>query len=92
MTAPTTPLERAQQRAADTAAPLKTVEKATEARHKAEARLAETDAAWQAAIKAAVDAGAPVADVAAKAGGIHRSRVWQIVTGKASRRRTAAAQ
>jgi hypothetical protein len=92
MTAPATPLERAQQLAETAAGPLKAVEKATTARQHAEAKLAETDAAWQTAIKAAVEAGAPVLDVAAKAGGIHRSRVWQIVTGKGPRRRTAAAQ
>lgn len=90
MTAPVTPLERAQQLATTTAEPLKAVEKTTAARKRAEEHLTKVDAAWHAAIKAAVEAGAPVQDVAAKAGGIHRSRVWQIVTGRARRSAGAA--
>lgn len=85
MTAPPTPLERAQQRVAAATGPLKTVENATKARERAVAKLDEADAAWRASIKAAVDAHAPVGDVAAAAGGIHRSRVWQIVSGRGRR-------
>lgn len=78
MTTPAPVAERARQLAALASGPLKTLERARVARERAEAKLAEADATWRDAMRAAVDAGAPVNDVAATAG-VHRTRVWQLL-------------
>ena len=58
----------------ETPGPLELVRQATA--RKAEAEQADQD--WREAIKAAIAAGERVVDIAAAAGGIHVTRVYQI--------------
>ena len=74
MTTPAPVAERARQLAALASGPLKTLERARVARERAEAKLAGADATWRDAMRAAVDAGAPVNDVAATDGPEHDLR------------------